>query len=389
MNQNQRLTDLFRKHLDKTISLSEKEELFELINETGNDEQVKELIADSWSKDFLLHEQNSDRANIIFKNILAYKGKATVRKIAIWKYAAAAAIVLLLASSAWLLFNNNKRSVKPGLATNDQPLKDILPGREGAVLTLDNGSKIVLDTAGNGKLVQQGSSTINKSNNQLSYEASGKGLNIVYNTVSTPNGRQFTLVLADGSKVWLNAGSSIRFPSSFTGRERRVEVTGEAYFEVAKNKRMPFRVQANRMLVEVLGTHFNINAYNDEPVATTTLLEGAVKVSHEGKTIHLEPGQQSMLDNDGNLASRSNINTDEVTAWKDGIFHFESADLPTILRQFSRWYDVEVSYEGKVSNDTYFVIVKRNSTLLSVLKALQASDVEFRVEGKKLVVATK
>ncbi len=238
-----------------------------------------------------------------------------------------------------------------------------------------------------GELAQQGNTTIIHEDEQLVYSQDGGDGKMVYNTVSTSRGETYSLKLADGTTVYLNSASSVKFPVAFSGSERRIEITGEAYFKVAKNASQPFFVTVNGMAVQALGTEFNINAYSDESVIKTTLIEGLVEVSTKDNPVTeiIKPGQQTKL-NGNALTVVKDVNIDEVIAWKDGFFHFESADLQSILRQFSRWYDVEVQYEGVISDERFFVIMSRKSTLSSVLKALQANDIKFRIEEKRLIV---
>jgi transmembrane sensor len=186
--------------------------------------------------------------------------------------------------------------------------------------------------------------------------------------------------------LWLNASSSVRFPIAFTENERHVEITGEVYFEIEKDPKRPFHVKVNDMEIEVLGTKFNVNAYPDEDILATTLFEGSVKVNTPNKMLRLSPGQQSQYSAKGNLQLINNVNEDEIVAWKNGYFHFENAELQTILRQFSRWYDVDIVYEGEVVRRRFFAIVSRKSSLSNVLKMLNANNIKFRIEGKKLIV---
>jgi hypothetical protein len=300
-----------------------------------------------------------------------------------WLPRVAVACVVLIFACAVFFTQQHIHHIPP----KQLAVADVSPGRTGAVLTLGNGKVIILDAARNGELAEQGNTHIRKSGDVVSYERSaGEDLPVEYNTMSTPKGRQISMVLADGSKVWLNAASSIRFPAAFTGDARKVEVTGEVYFEVAHandpqgKRRIPFIVVANGATVEVLGTHFNINAYTDEPYATTTLLQGAVNVKKDNREVRLSPGQQSVLMPDGRLTVNTHVNTEEIMAWKEGYFHFESTPLATVLRQFSRWYDIDVVFEGKIPDEKFFAIVKRNSSLSTVLKVLQATNIKFSIE---------
>lgn len=308
----------------------------------------------------------------------------------LWLKRVAAAVAILLISSAAYFFINNSTDKKNNQLTNLPSLPaDITPGGNKAVLTLSDGSVVILDNAQNGVLSQQGSAKVLKLNDgQIAYNATGEAKEILYNTISTPRGGQYQMTLSDGSKLWMNAASSIRFPVLFSASERRIELTGEAYFEIAKDAARPFRINvADKQEVEVLGTHFNINAYNDEAAINTTLLEGKVKVSDaSAKYVILAPGQQAQMTADGNMVIKQGADLEEITAWKGGFFHFESADLKTILRQFARWYDVEVVYQGEIKSRRFFAIINRNSTLSEVLNALQANDVKFKIEGKKLIV---
>jgi ferric-dicitrate binding protein FerR (iron transport regulator) len=210
---------------------------------------------------------------------------------------------------------------------------------------------------------------------------------VLYNTVSTPRGGQYQLTLSDGSKVWLNASSSLRFPTAFPGTERRVEITGEAYFEVAGNESKPFVVDiAGKGEVEVLGTQFNINAYEDEPAIKTTLLEGKVKVSESNgsQSSVLKPGQQAQLAN--GIRVMDNVDMEEIMAWKTGWFYFDRQELPAIMRQVSRWYDVDVRYEGRISKKSFSGIVGRDNDIKDVLKIMENAGIRFRIEGSSITV---
>jgi ferric-dicitrate binding protein FerR (iron transport regulator) len=224
------------------------------------------------------------------------------------------------------------------------------------------------------------------SNGQLIYKAKNSS-GVAYNTMTTPKGRQFSLVLPDGTKAWLNAASSLRYPTAFVGRERKVEVTGEVYFEVAKNKQMPFKVKVNEnMEVEVLGTHFNINSYSNEASINTTLLEGSVQISNQSQKQILKPGQQARVNNDQKINIVSDVNLKKVMAWKNGVFDFDDASLQEVMHQLERWYDIEVVYERGVPDIEFVGTLSRDLSLEDVLKGLKLSEVNFRIEGRKLVI---
>lgn len=295
-----------------------------------------------------------------------------------WQVAAAVLFLIFAATGYWFFIH---KTDQPGITTT-QIMQDTLPARDRAVLTLANGEEILLDST-HGRI---NAPHFNASNNSGKLQYQHNATAPEYHTLSTPRGAQYQLQLPDGTQVWMNAASSISYPTAFTGNQREVMVTGEAYFEVAKNKDLPFRVKAGGMQIEVTGTHFNVNTYTDEPILTTTLLEGGVHVTSNSNKVRLRAGEQSILRTNGELSVRKEVNTAEIMSWKNGLFHFESADLVTILRQLSRWYDVDVKYEGLIPQEHFFMIIKRTSSLSAVLKALQANNVQFSIEGKKLTV---
>jgi ferric-dicitrate binding protein FerR (iron transport regulator) len=317
-----------------------------------------------------------------------------------WIVAAASIIILLGAGTYFFFVQQPARQVTVTPAVELK--KDIPPGGNKAILTLADNSTIILDSAANGQLAAQGNSVVNKTKDgELTYAVSsspstggGRG-EALYNTLATPRGGQYQLMLPDGSKVWLNAASSIRYPTAFTGNERSVDITGEAYFEVApvrlrSGQKKPFKVHfasaGREGVVEVLGTHFNINAYDDEPAVKTTLLEGAVKISKDAASVILKPGQQASISQSSKLSHPIPVQTDEVVAWKNGSFQFDRVPLSAVMRQLSRWYDVDVVYEKGVPDINLGGEMKRDLSLSQVLKGLGKMGVNYRIEGKKLVV---
>jgi ferric-dicitrate binding protein FerR (iron transport regulator) len=221
----------------------------------------------------------------------------------------------------------------------------------------------------------------------LSYNTlKNKSSEVLYNTISTPRGGQYELMLSDGSKVWLNAASSLRFSASFVGKERKVELLGEAYFEVAKNAAMPFKVKVHGMEVEVLGTHFNINSYDNESMIRTTLLEGSVKINKNNSSSLLKPGQQAQMNKAGEIKIINNVDVEEAIAWKEGKFQFDKADIHDIMRQLARWYDVDVEYKGTVSSH-FGGTISRDVNLSQVLNMLHLTgEVNFQIQDKKVLV---
>jgi transmembrane sensor len=300
-----------------------------------------------------------------------------------WMAAASVLAVLLLGAFWRKEQNNDIAHLKLATGGKNKELPVGTPGRDGAFLTLSDGTTILLDSAHNGILNANGAENLVKRGGQLVCKG-GKGSAASFHTMTTPKGRQFQIVLADGSQVWLNAASSIRFPTAFTGGERVVEVTGEVYFEIAKNPSMPFRVKAGDTDVEVLGTHFNVNSYGNN--TKTTLLEGSVKIKTGSHTGILKPGQQAKTFENNGLHVTGNIDMEGVMAWKNGRFVFEGADLKTIMEQISRWYDVDVVYEDGVPQRTFSADISRSTPLDHFLKVLEVSGVRFSLEGQRLTV---
>lgn len=298
-----------------------------------------------------------------------------------------AAAVLVLFTSVWIVLNHYPKSEIIKVVTQKERFKnDVAPGKNGAILILANGKTISLDSANNGVLTTQGSTDVFNKNGKLIYENSNKTTEAVYNTMVTPKGRQYSLVLADGSKVWLNSASSITFPTAFIGNERRVSVTGEAYFEIAHNPQIPFIVSNGNVNITVLGTHFNINSYDDENVVKITLLEGLISVKNESENSKIIPGEQANLLGSGLIKVLKNVNVDEVVAWKNGVFNFDGTSIETLMRQLSRWYDVDIIYNRK-ENELFHAEIPRNTKLSDVLKALELTGkVRFGIDGKKIIV---
>src|ERR1700744_3070042 len=299
-----------------------------------------------------------------------------------WNYAAAAILLFFVAGYFLLNYNTKKPPVLAGQPTK----KDIPAGRQGAILTLSNGQRIILDSAGNGELTRDAGVRVIRKGGELSY--GGNTDQILYNQVVTPRGRKWQLTLSDGTKVWLNAASSIRYPISFVGRERIVEVSGETCFEVAPDKNRPFSINiAGKEKIEVLGTHFDVNAYDDEDAIRTTLLEGSVKVTRGKSSSLLSPGQQAILSNGtDDIKVINDANIDEVMAWRNGRFIFSDMDLKTIMRQLTRWYDVDVVYEGKVPEIRVGGIMHNDVYLSTVMEFLGENGVRYKIEGKKITI---
>jgi len=298
-----------------------------------------------------------------------------------WAVAAAAAVLALMAG-AYIWQQRSAPAKTPPVLAAAQP---VLPGRQGAVLTLGDGSQVVLDSMANGLVATQSNAKVMLQNGQLQYNNAGNAGMVVYNTMRTPKGRQFRLQLPDGTEVWLNAGSSIRYPTAFTGNNREVEITGEAYFEVAQQAQKPFHVKAaGRADIEVLGTHFNINAYNNEATLNATLLQGAIRVTHGSSQVVLQPGQQARVADNVKIVQHADM--DQVMAWKNGRFNFEDVPLEEAMRQLERWYDIDVVYEKGIPDIVFVGKISKQTPLADLLTILEKTGVHFKLEGKKLVV---
>jgi ferric-dicitrate binding protein FerR (iron transport regulator) len=265
----------------------------------------------------------------------------------------------------------------------------IKPGTDRAILKLGNGTTVVLDSLRNGIISKENGVVLNNAKDgilQYILDASSPDLVQTFNTVTTPRGGQYKVVLSDGTQAWLNAASSISYPVAFSHDARNVEVTGEVYFEVTKDKSRPFLVTAGTATVEVLGTRFDVNSYVDEPGINVSLLEGSVKVRAGDQSVTIIPGQQCVLDQAGNL-SAGPADMEQVTAWKEGYFRWSNENIVTIMRQVSRWYDVEVVYEGDIRNENFGGIVARKDNIEKVLRIMESTGtVHFKTTGKKVTV---
>lgn len=360
---------------------------------------------EKWNnKDYMLqriieaHRVNMEGDKIYFEQKLAI-GKRIIIKKRQWKLfrdvATSAAAVLILAAATFYLFKVRKEdnNILPKEKATTVILNDIPPGQTTALLTLADGKKLVLDSTAIGQLAQQGGTVVSNDKGTLKYQPKNETVETLFNTLTTAYGETYAMVLADGSKVWLNAGASIKYPVAFVGNERKVTVSGEVYFEVAKDKSKPFIVHVtgqtgNEMDVQVLGTHFNINAYNDETNIKTTLIEGAVKIKQGDKETLLSPGDQAQVTN-GVTRVVPDANVAAVTAWVNGRFNFDRNDITSVMRQLAKWYNVEIKYEGAKPTKLFIGEMERNLTLSQVLRALEyMTGVHFRIDvpGRKLIV---
>jgi transmembrane sensor len=402
------LSILVEKYLDGTATPDEMQVLHEWYRSAGMTEVV-------WPSD---HPGEREHIGVrLLKGLqrdirLSRSGKpgtwrpgAGIPVVPLWRnrlwMAAAVAGLILFSGAVYLWSGKHAASIHPAAVAKASP-DDLLPGGNKAKLVLSDGRVLTLDSAGNGLLAEQGNAHVEKTaQGQLAYQAAKSGMGsgpgagstttnaypeIVYNTIITPQGGTFAVTLSDGTRVWLNAGSSLKYPAAFTGPVRSVELKGEGYFEVAPGAARPFSVISGGQRIEVLGTHFNINAYDNEPTVKTTLLQGSVKVVKGDKGALLQPGQQSIWSTAGGLTIRKDIDTAEVMAWKNGMFQFDAADIGTVMRQIGRWYDVNVVFEGKLPDDHFRGKIPRDVNASQVLQILALSGVDFRIEGKTIIL---
>ena len=364
------------KWLNGSISVAEAQEYADWYNE-GQANPVEIPATTHQSKlqhrNALLQKINEKR----FSKVISLRSR-------LLKISAVAAALLIMLFAGWkYLLPSHKAALQTTAVSNHSFKTDVRPGTTKARLTLSNGQTIVLDSAANGVLAKQGSININNNNGQVSYIGVGETTKMVYNTLQTGKGEQYPITLSDGTHVWLNAASSLHFPVAFIGNERRVEISGEAYFEVAKNAAKPFIVTAGNNTVKVLGTHFNINAYYTNNDIKTTLLEGSININDAAI---LKPGQQSVVSNSGNLQLVNDADIEQAVAWKNGMFRFHNTDIKAVMRDIENWYDIKVVYEGAAPTDHFSGSISRTATLSEVLLILQYSKVHFKLEERKLSV---
>ena len=364
----------FLKH---TLTIEETEELDDWINASEENMILFERMTD---------EKNLEQAADWFKQMNVEGDLKAVkqnihnrRPNRLWIYAVAAAIVVAVVSGLFMYTNNN---IETGVVQGTV-LQDIQQGSDMATLTLSNGQQVVLGREGADTAINKQVQVLRK-NGQLVYASNEEVKELVYNTLTVPRKGQYKLTLPDGTKVWLNAESSIRYPVAFIGKERKVFVTGETYFEVAKDKDKPFRVVANNVTVEALGTQFNVNAYNNEPVLAATLVEGSIKVTNGAKENILKPGQQAQIG--GGDFTVTKVATDDIMAWKNNRFKFSGTSIDEIMRQVERWYDADVVFKDSVNLHLNATITRDVpvSKLLHILE--QTGQVHFKIDGQQITV---
>lgn len=414
----ERISYLLQQYSNGLATKEEVEEIFGLMRSEESSALLKDLILDKHNdeeEEMTLPLRNWDRMWHAIQSATLLPARKKVFSLG-WVRVAAAVIIVVISGAAFRLFHKTNTNKTILLATVHNG-NDITPGGNKAILTLANGATIVLDSTQEGVIGQQGNTLVVKVDaGALAYNAtashkpsvastgSSPANEVAYNAISTPRGGQYQVILPDGSKVWLNAASSLRFPTSFIGKERLVELTGEAYFEIAKNATMPFRVhvvpslgsEREGMNVQVLGTHFNIKAYDNEQSIRTTLLEGAVKVAiptlkgvwkDGGQEVSLQPGRQAIADNGTHALSVAEANTEQVVAWKNGQFRFKETSIRELMREIERWYNVDVVYKTDKTDQDFTGIVPRTQNIAALLHTLELTGtVHFQIEGKKIIV---
>ena len=379
-----RTARLIAGYIRSTLTEEEKDELDDWICASDDNMRLFARLTDEKNvEDSLKQRHIFDSEAAIEKleqKIKAEQTRKTVRKSRVFLYATAATVLLMAA--LFMVFRYTNTPSLPRHIISEKP--DLKPGGDKATLTIADGRTIALDSTQK-NIVEAGNVQVTNAGGQLLYE--GNSSKEEWHTLTTPKGGQYRLVLPDGSMVWLNAASSITYPTAFTGSQRTVEITGEAYFEVMHYENRRFIVSANRITTEVLGTHFNVNAYDDEAGMKITLLEGSVKISqNNGRSAILKPGQQAQLETDGKLLVTDNINTEEVLAWKNGWFDFNDASIETIMRQVARWYGVDIRYEGKV-NYHFNAEIERNVPVSKLFQLLEMTDrVHFTIKDTTIIV---
>ena len=396
MEDNSRLDFLIRLYLSGRLSQEEYRELWTLLENHPEELLPDTAFEDLWVKSRSFTSNISDREWDEKMQLAMSRGASVMsavkvvhagdRGIRLRRIVAAAIMVGIIISTVFYFIKDDEH-VMPDMAQKSNA-REILPGGNKAVLTLSDGSSIDLGNAGNGKLANDGNTEIlKKEDGRLDYQHAGQyQASIAFNTLQTPRGGQYQITLSDGSKVWLNAASSMRYPVRFSDQERRVEISGEAYFDIAKDSKRPFIVKINDMEVQVLGTQFNINGYQDESGIRTTLLEGAVQVTASGEEKKITPGQQAVYQKGQKLHISNEVNLEETVAWKDGHFQFENSDIRSVMRQLSRWYDMDVRYEGEVKKH-FIGGISREVNLSKVLSMLeQTGEVSFNIEGRTIIV---
>nr|WP_295930597.1 FecR family protein [uncultured Dyadobacter sp.] len=404
--QNQRLDELFFRYCEKKITDDEREELMAMLLADENRTQINGLIDQFIRSDDSEEKLSTETADDILSSIFSATSQPAgqdIREVEepdetrtrpMWIFKLAAASIALLLMYGGYKFFNVQKAAAPAVALSSVYGGDVPAGGNKASLTLSDGHTYDLTTITEGNLSGQPGTRIDKSKGEITYgQSSGREAAIAFNMLKTPLGGQYKIVLPDGSRAWLNAGSSLKYPTAFSGRNRDVEMTGEVYFEIEPDKTRPFQVRVTDrkgkdMEITVLGTHFNISSYGDEPTMQTTLLEGSVRVKKDEITKVLTPGQQARVATGESVPEIAvkTVDTESVVAWKEGRFEF-NGNIREIMRQISRWYDLDVKYEGNVERKSFAGTISRKNNVSEVLKMLELTGgIQFRIDDRRITV---
>jgi len=395
MNTPQPADELLQKFLHNQCTPAEREEILHwLTNDTGQEQQafIQRLLEQNpGSSGIPLPEGlqallDKNKTQILDRINAPHQAPTHSLRARGIKLIAAILIGITGSIGLYKLLQPNKQTAVAIAETTAAAPATPLPGGDKATLRLDDGKIIVLDESADGIVAHAGNVSIVKNDGRLSLAPAAEKATVVYSTISTPRGGQYRMLLPDGSKVWLNASSSLRFPNVFAGMKRVVELTGEGYFEIAQNPTQPFVVQVQGTAVEALGTQFNIMAYTDEAAQKTTLLEGKVRLESGGKMAVLAPGQQGTV-NAGEVRIADHVDVEQVVAWKNGYFQFErNADIRQLMRQVARWYDVEIVYQGVMPARSFGGKIARSSSLQNILQILEFNKIICRLEGRTIFI---
>lgn len=390
MEQNSaRLNYLMQAYAERRITRQELDELLELTQLEQRGEIDEKLMQIRWHN-MVTDENEEIEHQRIFENITAdrrYLETTGTIRIHRWKKLFAYAAAVLVLFGIGITIHITQKYKEQSILASALSKNNIQPGGKKAVLTLSDGSTVSLEMASIGKLSFADNLEIGHKPGQLSYHEVGANHENVINTVTTPKGGEYELILQDGTKVWLNAGSKITYPVVFNGNDRRVFISGEAYFEVAKNPKKPFIVEADGTQVRVLGTHFNVSAYKDDGFVKTTLIEGGVKVSYQGKSALLKPNQESISGKSANGITLADVDTEQALAWKNGYFMFKNEDIHSVMTKVARWYDLELFYQGDFKGKTFGGTLSRFGNIKDLLKTIELTqDVHFSIQGRRVTV---
>lgn len=376
------ITALYHRCIQGTASAAEQAELLQYLQEPGNEDVLKEVLRQGLRADKPLTDLSPERETAVWGAIMgATQDHRPVRRFTWMRLSVAAGIAILMGIGSFLLYRNYNTTQQPQMAIHSS----LAPGSNKAVLTLGDGKVITLDSIANGAVAGE-NGVVKQAGGTLAY-TEDPAAPLTRHTLTVPRGGQYQLKLADGTQVWLNSASYIKYPNRFEGKERTVEISGEAYLSVAKNATQPFIVMAKGQRIQVLGTEFNLMAYPDESTTKTTLISGAVKVIQAGEEKILKPGEQAEVMTDAKGITISKPDLDNVLAWKEGKFRFNNTDIATIMRQVARWYDVDVIYQGTLTDDEFYGTIPKSENASQILEVLELTNkVHFEIKGKTIIV---